>query len=65
MTYPNGDQIYMPNAFYLCRDFTVTLTAQREEVSQLAWFELEHLSENIFEPNQRVIDDFIQSQTMK
>lgn len=65
LTYPNGDQIYMPNAFYLCRDFTGTLTAQREEVSQLAWFELEHLSENIFEPNQRVIDDFIQSQTMK
>ncbi|AYG00675.1 NUDIX hydrolase [Lactococcus allomyrinae] len=59
MTYPNGDQIYMPNVYYICRDFTGKLNPQPDEVQQLAWFSLDQLPENIHKPNQRVLQDFI------
>ena len=59
LTYPNGDQIYMPNVYYICRDFTGTLNPQAAEVQQLIWFDLDHLPENIHKPNQRPIKDFL------
>lgn len=65
ITYPNGDQVYMPNAFYICRNFTGELKPQVEEVQQLAWFSLHQLLENIHEPNRRVITDFIRFITKK
>lgn len=60
LTYPNGDQVYMPNVYYICRDFTGTLKPQATEVAQLKWFDLNHLPENIHQPNRRAIEDFIQ-----
>ncbi|WP_054638901.1 NUDIX hydrolase [Lactococcus fujiensis] len=59
MTYPNGDQIYMPNAFYLCSKFSGQLMPQEAEVNQLRWFSLDQLPQNIHQPNQRVISDFV------
>lgn len=59
MTYPNGDQVYMPNVYYSCRDFTGKLCFQPDEVQQLKWFALDAIPSNIHKPNQRAIQDFI------
>ena len=60
MTYPNGDQIYMPNAFYLCTAFSKTLVPQKEEVLDLKWFSTDDLPQKIHLPNRRVIKDFLE-----
>lgn len=59
ITYPNGDQVYMPNVYYICQDFSGRLKAQVSEVKQLKWFDLEQLPENIHKPNQRALQDFV------
>lgn len=60
MTYPNGDKVYMPGVYYICRDFSGELKAQADEVEQLKWFNIKEIPKNIHEPNRRVIEDFIQ-----
>ena len=52
-TYPNGDEVAMVSAVYLCRDFSGTLRAQAEEVAELRWFPLDQLPENIFPVTRR------------
>ncbi len=52
-TYPNGDEVAMVSAIYLCRDFSGTLRAQAEEVAELRWFPLDQLPENIFPVTRR------------
>ncbi len=46
-TYPNGDQCYVIGVYYLCEDFSGTLAPQVEEVSDLQWFALDALPDNI------------------
>ena len=45
--YPNGDQCYVIGVYYLCGDFSGTLTPQVEEVTDLRWFPMDALPENI------------------
>lgn len=44
-TYPNGDKVYAVGAVYLCREFSGQMRAQREEVAQLEWFDVDALPE--------------------
>ena len=46
-TYPNGDQIYYAGVVYFCRDYSGTLKAQDEEVSDLGFFDPERLPEEL------------------
>jgi len=64
LTYPNGDQIYMPTAVYLCRDFSGKLLAQLEEVSALNWFPFTDLPEKIHPQNQRILNDFLSKENL-
>ena len=59
MTYPNGDEVYMPGIYYICCDFTGELRPQSEEVKELRWFKLQEIPDNIHKPNRRVLNDFI------
>lgn len=43
--YPNGDQVTMVVAYYLCRNFTGEVKLQEEEVEALRWFPLDALPE--------------------
>jgi 8-oxo-dGTP pyrophosphatase MutT (NUDIX family) len=55
-TYPNGDQTYVIGVYYLCEDFTGTLRPQAEEVTDLQWFDLDHLPDSIMPLCQRPLD---------
>ncbi|HPF87967.1 MAG TPA: NUDIX domain-containing protein [Candidatus Limiplasma sp.] len=48
-TYPNGDQTFIIGVYYLCSDFTGTLHPQAEELTDLKWFPLDRLPDNIME----------------
>ncbi len=59
MTYPNGDQVYMPCIYYRCSDFTGSLLKQDAEVRQLHWFDVDELPVSLHLPNRRPLGDFI------
>ncbi|MFZ2965669.1 MAG: NUDIX domain-containing protein [Leuconostoc falkenbergense] len=63
LTYPNGDKIYFPTIIYVCRDFSGQLQAQKEEVSELRWFDVqEALPTPLFSIHARAIRDFIEKE---
>ncbi|MDR3121935.1 MAG: NUDIX hydrolase [Clostridiales bacterium] len=49
-TYPNGDQVSIVDIAYLCEDFSGEMKAQTDETSDLRWFEIDNLPENISPP---------------
>ena len=51
--YPNGDEVSNVDIVFLCRDFGGELKAQRDEVSDLRFFEAGSLPDALFEPNER------------
>lgn len=58
--YPNGDEVSIIEAVYLCRDFTGTLKAQENEVTELQFFGYSRLPENLSPMNRDVIDEYYQ-----
>jgi 8-oxo-dGTP pyrophosphatase MutT (NUDIX family) len=46
-TYPNGDQVYLVGHFYLCEDFSGAPRAQTDETTDLQWFDIDALPDNI------------------
>ena len=46
-TYPNGDKVAYVIIAYLCNDFSGELNADPDEVTELRWFGLDELPENI------------------
>lgn len=46
-TYPNGDQAYMIGVYYLCEDYSGKPLTQSDETTDLRWFPLDALPENI------------------
>jgi 8-oxo-dGTP pyrophosphatase MutT (NUDIX family)/GNAT superfamily N-acetyltransferase len=49
-TYPNGDMVSNVNIAYLCEDFTGDLATQTNETTDLRWFKLNELPDNISPP---------------
>ena len=49
-TYPNGDMVSNVNIAYLCEDFTGELLTETDETTDLRWFVLDELPENISPP---------------
>ena len=49
-TYPNGDMVSVVDIVYLCEDFSGDMIMQTEETSDLQWFGLDELPENISPP---------------
>ena len=49
-TYPNGDMVSNVNIAYLCEDFSGDLLYKTNETTDLQWFRLDELPENISPP---------------
>ena len=50
-TYLNGDMVSNVSVAYLCEDFTGNLISQTNETTDLRWFGIEELPENISSPD--------------
>jgi 8-oxo-dGTP pyrophosphatase MutT (NUDIX family) len=49
-TYPNGDKVSITDVVYLCEDFTGELITETGETTDLKWFPVDGLPENISPP---------------
>lgn len=49
-TYPNGDMVSIVDVVYLCEDFSGEMKRQTDEMSDLQWFEIDNLPDNISPP---------------
>ena len=59
-TYPNGDEAYIVDITYICRDFSGDMSADPEEVSELRWFNIDQLPENISPPDVKPVEAFVE-----
>jgi len=50
-TYPNGDMVSNVSVVYLCEDFSGELVIQANETSELKWFSIYELPDNISPPD--------------
>lgn len=53
--YPNGDEVSIVSAVYICRDWTGTPNPQTEEVLELRYFPIDALPEDISPPDKPVL----------
>jgi len=49
-TYPNGDMVANNDVVYLCEDFSGETTTETNETTDLRWFDIDNLPENISPP---------------
>ncbi len=56
--YPNGDEVCIIEAVYVCREFTGELKAQENEVEELGFFDYSAMPEGISPMNLDVIDEY-------
>lgn len=61
-TYPNGDEVYIAEALFVCRDFDGELKVQEEEVIEQRFFDLDKIPGNLFSVDRDLIYEFIASQ---
>ena len=54
-TYPNGDEVYIAEIVFLCRDYAGELRVQESEATEQRFFDLDALPEPIFPVNRAVI----------
>lgn len=59
--YPNGDEVSVVEAVYVCREFTGELKAQESEVTELGFFDYNNMPENVSPMNIDVIDEYFRS----
>lgn len=48
--YPNGDEVSTIDIVYICRSYSGELKCQQEEVTQLKFFDIDDIPENISPP---------------
>ncbi|MCM3269506.1 NUDIX hydrolase [Paenibacillus elgii] len=58
-TYPNGDEVYTIGIVYICRDFSGDLLSQTNETTELKWFNIDELPDDIFPPNKKPLKAFV------
>ena len=49
-TYPNGDMVANNDVVYLCEDFSGKIITKTNETTDLRWFEIDNLPDNISPP---------------
>lgn len=57
--YPNNDEVYCISIIYLVKEYEGELKPDYDEVSEIRWFDLDKLPENIQEPAIKLINDII------
>ena len=60
-TYPNGDEVYIVDVVYICEDFTGELLTETDETSELRWFGIDGIPENISPPDKRAVEKFVEN----
>lgn len=63
--YPHGDEVYNVDTVYICDDFEGELSADPVEVSELRWFPLNEVPENLSPPVRGIIREFIRQRLSK
>ena len=58
-TYPNGDKVSIVQIIYTCNDFSGDITCEQEEVSELKWFNINEIPDNISPPDKKAFESFI------
>ncbi|MCL2397568.1 MAG: NUDIX hydrolase [Defluviitaleaceae bacterium] len=58
-TYPNDDQVCIVAVSYVCQEFSGNLLAQRDEVSELKWFDIDDIPHNISPPDRQTMAAFV------
>jgi len=58
-TYPNGDRVNVVDVAYVCTEFSGDLLAQTNEVSELRWFGIDDIPDNISPPDKRPVAAFV------
>ena len=56
--YPNGDEVSNVDIVYICRDYSGVLKAGLSEVSELRFFPIDNLPDNISPPQRRPLMEF-------
>jgi ADP-ribose pyrophosphatase YjhB (NUDIX family) len=59
-TYPNGDKVYIVAVSFLCEDFSGEPLGETDETSELKWFPMDGLPENISPLNKLTFVGFIE-----
>jgi 8-oxo-dGTP pyrophosphatase MutT (NUDIX family) len=57
--YPNGDEVSNIDIVYICRSYSGDLKMQKDEVTDLKFFPLTNLPENISPPNIKALKAYI------
>ncbi|MBN2548906.1 MAG: NUDIX hydrolase [Anaerolineales bacterium] len=63
--YPNGDQVYNVTIVYRTHDFQGVLPDQTDDASELHFFALDELPENLSPPIRPVIEQLLAGQEMR
>lgn len=58
-TYPNGNKVSIVQIIYTCNDFSGHITREQEEISELKWFDINEIPNNIIPPDKKAFDFFI------
>ena len=53
--YPNGDEVYIAEVVFLCREYEGRMKVQEDEIIMQSFFELDQLPEPIFSVNKDTI----------
>ncbi|GBG96396.1 NUDIX hydrolase [Lactococcus termiticola] len=56
--YPNGDEVYIIDSVYLCKDFEGDLKLEAAEVTDVQWFAFDDLPENLMPSTKTPIQKF-------
>jgi len=59
-TYPNGDKVCIVGINYVCCDFSGELLPETDETSELKWFEIDNLPEDISPPDIEPMTAFVE-----
>ncbi|MCL2351971.1 MAG: NUDIX hydrolase [Firmicutes bacterium] len=58
-TYPNGDEVYIVDAVYICSEFSGELLPETDETSELRWFDIYGIPDEISPPDRNALKKFL------
>ena len=59
LVYPNNDEVFIIAAVYLVKEYEGELKPDYEEVSEIKWFDIDDLPDNLHQPDIEAISDII------
>lgn len=59
--YPNGDEVYAVDIYYICHEYTGEIKKQEEEVLQLQFFSVKELPDNLNGNDRRAIEAIVKN----